>query len=454
MPSRGFAVPSAIAAVFALLFTLLTVQPAHAAGSITGTVTDSGGQPLANVFVTAFSPSAPPPSGPIVAEVTTTADGTYSLPVPDGSYYVCFWAEFHAEECWNDKPLGTTSLSGGTAVSGGTGGVDAALSDGASRHGKVKTNGGAPVAGAEVSVIRVYENGAVRIWSADTSNADGTFDLTGIPSGKYWICAYKPEIFEYARCYSDGYSHPTYFQVWGADSPSDAFSIGIYRPPTPRVITSGPNYVKYGWEKNYDAHRYQVALDTTSTMGSPEFGLSWGTSITAYQLMKGKTYYFSMRALDVEDYYMTNASKPLASRPGHVNQVRALTRYSSALKIGWAKYAYTTRYRVQISSSSTFAGYRQRYKSSSELATTFDKLTPGKKYYFRVRAYNSNGTAITPWATHYSVTVLSGSPAVSQGSSTAGVASVPCDWACRQRNPEALAPVRVSEFSGSASLSP
>jgi 5-hydroxyisourate hydrolase-like protein (transthyretin family) len=139
-------------------------------GSITGTVTDDGGQPVPGVSVQVYNAD----TWDWIGSADTAADGTYSFPdLLPGRYEVNFYLEddyLYAEDSYRN-----VDVSGPTVV-------DLRVSTGGLISGVVTGAGGEPVG-----------DGYVEVYTADTQdfvrsgyiNYDGSYQVGGIPAGSY-----------------------------------------------------------------------------------------------------------------------------------------------------------------------------------------------------------------------------------------------------------------------------
>ncbi len=174
------------------------------AGSISGTVTDSNGQPLQDVYVQSYIPDAGWGAGGF-----TDANGHYSIQrLAAGAYKVGFTNTASSgnflSEYYNDKPdLNSADLVGVTQGSD-TAGIDASLAAGGSISGTVTDANGQPLQNANVTIYRF--DTANNYWtSAGYANADssGHYTANGLASGDYKVgfrCtagsgSYLPEYF-------------------------------------------------------------------------------------------------------------------------------------------------------------------------------------------------------------------------------------------------------------------
>ena len=184
MPVRG------IVGLIALVATLLLGQSlAFGASKISGQVTDTSGNPLANVCVEAQAPIL---GGVSNRSTETGADGRYTIAdlFTYDDYRIFFYncgSGNYAPEYYNDA----ADLAGAQPVSASVDGavttnINAQLAPGGSVSGLV-TSGGTPAAGVCVEAV----DGPTVI-SAATTAADGTYRVKNLPAG--------PVDVRFARC--------------------------------------------------------------------------------------------------------------------------------------------------------------------------------------------------------------------------------------------------------------
>jgi len=221
----------------------LTALPTPVLGSVTGTVTDSSGKPLAGAFVeispappakggTGGSASAGPVGPPIRVQFTTTdKNGQYTFDtVPIGTYVVSAFAKgyqkgmsapFTIAKGANTAPtIALTALP--TPVFGTV-------------TGAVTDSGGKPIAGASVELIpsplKVGPDGSpsptnpimppIRVLFA-TTDKNGQYTINDVPTGSYVVSAW-----------ADGYQRNTSAPFTAAQGSNTAPTLALTALPTP-----------------------------------------------------------------------------------------------------------------------------------------------------------------------------------------------------------------------------
>jgi hypothetical protein len=169
-----------------------------AGGEITGRVTSAaGGAPLSGAEVSAYDAAAE-----AYGSASTNANGEYTIPgLPTGSYTVRFFPASESNYLVQYY-AGTSIEADATPVSVTAGaapktGIDAALATGGQITGRVTSAAsGIPLAGVSVST----EGGYV------STNANGEYTVSGLPSGSYKVAFYPEEGANYLLQYFNGKS--------------------------------------------------------------------------------------------------------------------------------------------------------------------------------------------------------------------------------------------------------
>lgn len=150
-----------------------------ATGTISGTVTDSSLMGIGGISVGAFDPVT---GNGVASTVTvfTPSPGSYTLTgLPVGnSYYIYFWGNSSYPGQWYP---GAVNMSGAALVAVGQTGVNAMLLDSGAISGTV-TDGTNPI--ENIWVFACDVNGCNYGGSTDAS---GSYTITGIPSGSYSV---------------------------------------------------------------------------------------------------------------------------------------------------------------------------------------------------------------------------------------------------------------------------
>ena len=202
------------------------------AGTISGTVTDTSGNPIAGICANAWSVQ-----GPFMGSSPTSTTGTYTISgLATGSYYVgfssCTNSSDYVTQYYDSTPNGATAYAAATAVSvtagSNTPNVNAQMTVGGSISGTITDASGNPVAG----ICAMAVTGGFGMGSPP-SGVDGTYELNGLASGPYTV--------EFFGCgATTSYASQFYTgSAGGSASASNALVVTV----TAGVLTTGINAV-------------------------------------------------------------------------------------------------------------------------------------------------------------------------------------------------------------------
>jgi len=148
---------------------------------------------------------------------------------------------------------------------------------------------------------------------------------------------------------------------------------------------------KISWGKVADATGYQVRRATSKNGTYKTVKTTTGTSFTNTGLTAGKTYYYKVRAYKTVDgkkiYGDYSSIVSVKPKPLKVTGVKATKAASGQAKISWSKQANVTGYQIRRATSKN--GTYKNVGSTTNSTYTNKKLTPGKTYYYKVRAYKT-----------------------------------------------------------------
>lgn len=191
--------------------------------------------------------------------------------------------------------------------------------------------------------------------------------------------------------------------------------------------TSSESAVTLTWKKASGATAYQVYMRTGTSGEFTRIVTTAKTSYTKRKLMPGRTYYFyirSVRSSRGANYYSRSVSKTVKAKP----MIAALAAPSTfkIYKNGNGKF-YFSWTKVKNATGYVLFQYNSKTKKYKRVATSksvnayVSRLTAGKTYKFKLRAYRTvNGvTRYGPWSSVVTKKV----PAVSSS-----VASVRTIW--------------------------
>ena len=122
------------------------------------------------------------------------------------------------------------------------------------------------------------------------------------------------------------------------------------------------------------------------------------TSSTKYKLTPGKTYYYTVRGYNSKikksgSYNKTGLKVVIPGKPSKVAVKSAKAESYKKVTVKWKKVKNATSYRVYYKESGSnkwkaLANVSSSKTSYTHTSSTKHKLTPGKTYYYTVKAYN------------------------------------------------------------------
>jgi Carboxypeptidase regulatory-like domain len=197
-----------------LLGALLLALPASAmadeaeTGSITGTVTEEGGETLGGVEVCAEAVD----KSHFKCTTTATTDGTYAIPgLAPGEYNVGFWTTGnYVVQFWRDKPTWGTATTVQVAAELATPEIDAVLEVGATISGTITAAAtGAPVEKVEACAKLVEPDAEpkLELEGCAKTNAAGEYTIDGLVPGQWSVNFYAQQAE--ADVVSAPYAQPT-----------------------------------------------------------------------------------------------------------------------------------------------------------------------------------------------------------------------------------------------------
>jgi hypothetical protein len=181
----------------------INAQLAPATGKISGRVTDTSGNGIANAIVAVLDSN-----GGLLYGTHTDSNGYYSIPVPDGTYKILFnpWATDAATGYYVQKYFpDLITIGGGQSISN----INAQLESAGAISGRVTD-----VSGNGIANMRVYVYGAIDSVPDVRTDADGYYFRGSLPAGSYSVW-FRGSDSDYVNKY---YNNKAYFDYNNADA--------------------------------------------------------------------------------------------------------------------------------------------------------------------------------------------------------------------------------------------
>lgn len=194
-------------------------------------------------------------------------------------------------------------------------------------------------------------------------------------------------------------------------------------------VTSGIANMTVKWTKNSDATGYEISYATKSDFSNEKTYLVTNSNTTSKTIGKrteGKKYYVRIRCYKTvknENYYSEwSATKTVVILPNAVKLNSITSTAAGKFTAKWSQNENATGYQVQYATKSNFSGGKTvTVASNKTLSKTVTSLSPGTKYYIRVRCYKtvSAQNYYSPWSTAKSIVTLPKTTSLSSVISTA-----------------------------------
>lgn len=219
------------------------------AGRISGTVTNSQGEGIANLYATVQQKVAGTSSWQGINSVSTNGQGIYEVGgLKAGTYRVCFqtYMTAYVSECWNNQATVDRAQDIPVAEGEVVAGTDAVLAKGSRISGTVVDSSGAPLSNVYVSAsVKGSSNLADGWWASSTTGADGKYELTGLRAGTYRVC----------------FSSTSGYQCWPNQSTSEQAG----------DVVVGEEVLVSGVDARISNERY-TNVDAPTVSGAPQVG--------------------------------------------------------------------------------------------------------------------------------------------------------------------------------------
>ncbi|MFJ8265367.1 Ig-like domain-containing protein [Peribacillus asahii] len=166
-------------------------------------------------------------------------------------------------------------------------------------------------------------------------------------------------------------------------------------PASVKAASSSYSSIKTSWAAVSGASGYQV-YRATSSMGTYSLiGTTISTSFNNSGLITNKLYYYKVRAYRMaggtkvySNFSTVVSAKPIPSVPTNFKVSRSS---STSLKLIWSRVFGASGYEIYRSTSKS--GAYSLLKRTTSLYYTNSRLTTGRTYYYKLRAYRTVGTA-------------------------------------------------------------
>ncbi|MCD8353642.1 MAG: fibronectin type III domain-containing protein, partial [Clostridiales bacterium] len=250
------------------------------------------------------------------------------------------------------------------------------------------TQSGVKVSWKTVSGVTGYQ---VKYRIYRKSNSTVILDVEGASSSSTTLAGSESSktYYVWVRAYKT-IGEKTYYSPWSSQEDIYYKSLGTC---TISSLANTSKGITVKWEKVSDALGYRVYRKTSggsyskiATVNSTSSSISY--TDTSVKSKNGTTYSYY-----VVPYYSQNVGGYEAKTTVRLTGVSISSLKNVKTKkmtVKWGKNSKATGYQIQYSTSSSFSSYKTvTVTSYKTVSKTISKLTKGKKYYVRVRAYKT-----------------------------------------------------------------
>lgn len=205
-------------------------------------------------------------------------------------------------------------------------------------------------------------------------------------------------------------------------------------PKTVKAATASYNSAKITWSEAPGVAGYVIYRSTSKNGTYTKIKTVAGGSTTSYtdaKLASGKTYYYKVRAYRAKGsgkiYSSYSAAAAVKVAPSQPTGVKVARISPTSAKVTWKKVSGATGYQVYRSTSKD--GTYRRVKTiagKGNISYTDKKLSSGKTYYYKVRAYRT--VSKTNVYSGYSTAAATISPPTTIKAGAASYNSVKVTW--------------------------
>lgn len=163
-----------------------------------------------------------------------------------------------------------------------------------------------------------------------------------------------------------------------------------------KVLSSTTSSLNIRWDKEGGVTGYKIYRSTSKDGKYTEVAKVSNKSSNTYTdrgLVSGKTYYYKIRAyktVDKENLYgaYSSVSSEKTKYPSQVKKLKQNSSYKTSVKLSWNKASYANGYSVYRATSKN-GKYKRVAELNGSTNTKFTdkKVSPGKTYYYKVKAY-------------------------------------------------------------------
>ncbi|MGC3953764.1 MAG: fibronectin type III domain-containing protein [Propionicimonas sp.] len=178
-------------------------------------------------------------------------------------------------------------------------------------------------------------------------------------------------------------------------------SKGSYSLLSPAGLTAGSltaSTATLSWQTRGSTKRYRIQLSTSASMKKPIYHRISGTSTTLTGLAPNTTYYAKVRVIDAKPKNLSQYSPAIKFRTAASTAIPAAPqitqRTATSITLSWPAVPGAPSYRVKYD---TKPWQSSQYATTTTNSITLQKLTPGTRYWAKVRVMSKSGSFLSDY---------------------------------------------------------
>jgi len=161
------------------------------------------------------------------------------------------------------------------------------------------------------------------------------------------------------------------------------------------VAQTGADRVRWAWSAAPGADGYRVAVSTSATMSNPKIRFVEGRWATFTGLRPGQIYYAVVRSLAGVELSGSPTAKVLGIPGAVAKPLGDAVENADAVAWRWAPYVGAAKYKVWLATSRSGTNAKTYVVTGRTITLGVERDSVG---YLKVRALNSNGSAVSAWS--------------------------------------------------------
>lgn len=196
-----------------------------------------------------------------------------------------------------------------------------------------------------------------------------------------------------------------------------AWAASYAKPSGLKAAKVSANSIALTWKAVKKAPAYRVQFSTKSNMSSPKTMdvvgnyLEWSrlnpdATTSSPRLAPSKTYYFRVKVIGLDKSSLSGYSKVYKTKTASAKSyaelapvsLKTTARSTTSVYASWSSRGPGVSYKLIYGTNSKLPYSGSRVITTSDAFAIVDRLTPGKKYYYKVKVINTEAKEISAYS--------------------------------------------------------